>query len=152
MAKENKHHLEELSHKHYYDVADEDPDIRHWIIVDDSAKKIGEVKDLLFDPEAGKARYLITNLKDGMLEDDRRVLIPIGRARLNKEDHRVVLPALTTNQIAGLPEYSGPENLTEEDERKMRDIFAGSGETKTYDRKTFYEHEDFNENRFYLKK
>lgn len=156
MAKESKHHLEELSHKRYYDVADDDSDVRHWIIVDDSAKKIGEVKDLLFDPEAKKARYLITNLKDGMLEDDRRVLIPVGRARLNKEDQRVVLPTLTTNQIAGLPDYSSTENLTEEDEQKMRKIFAGpgeeEGETKAYDRKSFYEHEDFNEDRFHKRK
>lgn len=154
MAKEREHHLEELSHKHYYDISEEDPDIGHWNIVDDSAKKIGEVKDMLFDPKTKKVRYLITNLKDGMFEVNRRVLIPVGRARLNKEAHTVELPTVTREQITSLPDYNGPTDLTERDEKKVRDTFAGvesnDGERFVYDRETFYDHEDFNENRFYL--
>lgn len=156
MAKEKEHHLEELSHKRFYDIAEEDPDITHWNIVDDSAKKIGEVKDLLFDPEAEKVRYLITNLKDGMFEVNRRILIPVGRARLNKNAHTVELPTVTRDQITALPDYTGPWDLTERDEKKVLDTFAGTRNKErgkfVYDRKTFYDHEDFNENRFYLTK
>lgn len=148
-------HLEELRHKHWYDIADDEPDIIHWNIVDDSAKKIGVVKDILFDKEAKKARYLITNLKDGMLEKDARVLVPVGKARLKKEDKRIVLPAVSLQQLSRLPEYNGPEDLTAEDEHKIREVFSGTGATSentgTYDRERFYEHEDFREDRYFGK-
>lgn len=156
MSEKNRsHHLEELEHKHWYDIADDEPHVRHWNIVDESGKKIGEVKDLLFDPEAKKARYLITNLKDGMLEEHRRVLVPLGRARLDREDRRIILPAVTLSQLARLPEYKGPERLTEEDELLIRDTFSGkekSTGTEKYDRTSFYEHSDFEEDRYLRKK
>lgn len=150
MADKTSNHLEELSNKQFYEVSDDQPDIRGWYIVDDAAKKIGLVKDLLFDKDEMKVRYLITNLIDGAFEEDRHVLIPIGRARLNKEDERVVLPRVTERQIKRLPTYTKPGELTSDDERSIRDAFAGDGSTTgEYDRKTFYDHEDFNRNAFY---
>lgn len=152
---ERKTHLEELSHERYYEIAEDDPDIKHWNIVDEGSKKIGEVQDLLFDKEAKKVRYLITNLKHGMFEEDRKVLAPIGRARLDTANHRVVLPKVTRHHLALLPNYTKPEDLTEEDERAIRHSFAGSEETgdptEPYNRETFYDHEDFNESKYYKK-
>ena len=150
--KRRNQHLEELSHKHWYDISKDDPDVKHWNIVDESGKKIGEVKDLLFDPEAKKARYLITDLKDGMLEKHSRVLVPIGRARLDKTNKRIILPAVSLSQLAGLPEYNGPDKLSAEDEQTVRDVFSGSGQSiradVAYDRHAFYEHEDFREEQY----
>lgn len=151
MAEAESNHLKELSHNRYYEIADDEPDIKHWNIVDDSAKKIGEVKDVLFDEDAKKARYLITNLKDGMMEEDRKVLIPVGRARLDTEGHTVVVPTITRGRLEDLPTYTRPEDVTTGDEREIRRVFAGTEgteTTETYDRKTFYEHEDFNEEGF----
>lgn len=145
-------HLEELEHKHWYDIADNNPDVMHWNIVDDSGKKIGVVKDLLFDKEAKKARYLITNLKDGMVEKHIRVLVPVGRARIDKADERIILPAVKLSQLARLPEYKGVENLTAEDEQLIRNIFSGkesdAGGSRDHDRETFYDHDDFREDRY----
>lgn len=146
--KKSSTHLEELGHKHWYDIAKDDPDVNHWNIVDESGKKIGEVKDLLFDPEAKKTRYLITNLKDGMLEKHIRVLIPIGRVRLDKTDKRIILPAVSLSQLASLPEYTGPDNLSAEDEQVTREIFSGSNQGNKPVSETFYDHDDFQEDRY----
>lgn len=145
-------HLEELTHKHWYDISGDDPDVVHWNIVDESGKKIGEVKDLLFDNEAQKARYLITNLRDGMLEKDIRVLVPVGRGRIDEKSKRIILPATSLSQLSRLPEYKDPEHLSSKDEQLIRDVFSGKeSEPRTYDHETFYDHEDFNEDRYLLK-
>ncbi len=153
--KRNARHLEELEHKHWYDIADDDPDVIQWNIVDDSGKKIGVVRDLLFDSEAEKARYLITNLEDGMAEKSIRVLVPVGRARIDKANKRIILPAVTLQQLNRLPEYNGPENLTPEDEHTIREIFSGTESnakwSREYDKERFYEHEDFREDRYFGK-
>ena len=77
MAEKQSTHLAELQHKPYYKIPEDQPDVTGWYIVDDTAKKIGTVLDLLIDPEAKKVRYVVTNLKDGMMEEDHTVLIPI---------------------------------------------------------------------------
>lgn len=150
---ERSNHLEELSHKRYYEVAKGQPDIRHWNIADDAGKKIGVVNDLLFDKEALKVRYIITNLKDGYFEENRQILIPVGRARISRDNERIYLPAVTHKQLDGLPDYRGPGELTRRDEQAIRNAFAGTkqGEkpVETFHRETFYEHPDFNEKRFH---
>lgn len=150
--KRRSEYLEELEHKHWYDIADDEPDVMHWNIVDDDGKKIGVVRDLLFDKEAKKARYLITNLEDGMLEKHIRVLVPIGRARLDKADKRIILPAVSLQQLNRLPEYKGVENLTGKDEQTIREVFSLDevGENRRdHEREDFYEHDDFTED-YYL--
>ncbi|WP_169578586.1 PRC-barrel domain-containing protein [Salinimicrobium terrae] len=144
-------HLEELEHKHWYDISSDEPNVMHWNIIDDAGKKIGVVKDLLFDREAKRARYLITNLKDGMLEKHIRVLVPVGRARLNKADKRIILPAVSLQQLNRLPEYKGVESLTSRDEQTIRDVFSENEPDKNaqvHDREQFYEHDDFKEEQY----
>lgn len=152
MAETKLNHLEELKSSHYYEIADDQPDITNWNIMDETGKKLGEVKDLLFDKEDEKVRYIVTNLKDGIMEENRRVLIPIGKASLNKDDKRVVVPQVTRGKLTGLPEYSKTEDMTAEDERAIRRIFSSehtTEDTGTYDKRAFYEHEDFDEDKFY---
>ena len=52
------HHLEELRGSGY-EIANGQPDISHWDVKARNGKKIGKVKDLLFDPASRKVRYLI---------------------------------------------------------------------------------------------
>lgn len=153
MANTRIKHLKELSNSDYK-IADDQPDIDNWKIVDGTGKKVGKVKDLLFDEEAKRVRYIITDLNDGeILKEDRRVLIPIGQARLNREDERVVVANITRENLSGLPAYKNVDNLTQEDEYAIRNSISGAGATAdatgAYNRETFYKHEDFNEDKFY---
>ncbi len=153
MANTRINHLKELSNSDYK-IAEDQPDINNWKIVDGTGKRVGKVKDLLFDEPAKRVRYIITDLKDGeLLKEDRRVLIPIGQARLNRENERVVVASITREHITAMPPYKDVDSLTQEDEYAIRNSISGAGATAAgtgaYNRETFYEHEDFDEDRFY---
>jgi hypothetical protein len=76
-------HLDELGGSDY-EIVDGQPDIRGWDVKTEQGRKIGEINELLFDPEARKVRYLVVGLQGN--ETDIKygsvVLIPIGVARL----------------------------------------------------------------------
>lgn len=150
MNKTRINHLKELNHSDYK-IADDQPDINNWKIYDSTGKKVGKVKDMLFDEEAHKVRYIITNLKDGELyKDDRDVLIPIGRAQLNTSNERIVVPNINRDKLTTIPQYRDTDSMTQEDEVAIRNAFGtGTAATADYDRKTFYNNEAFDEERFY---
>lgn len=142
--------LKELSGSDYK-IAEDQPKIDGWKILDHSGRKVGKVKDLLFDESAMKVRYIVTNLKKGDLldlDDDRLILIPIGQAQLDTENDRVVVPNINHDAIAGLPHYEKVDDLTREDETRFRNCFAGTS-TGDYNREKFYDHEHYDEERFY---
>src|SRR5699024_10401404 len=92
---DRQHRLKELDHSDYK-IAEDQPDIDGWKILDTSGKKVGKVKDLLFDETALKVRYIVTNLKNGdWFDDDREILIPIGQAQLDRDNKRVVVPNIS---------------------------------------------------------
>lgn len=147
------HHLEELNHSDYK-VAENQPNIDDWKILNSTDQKVGVVEDLIFDKKAMKVRYIITNLKKGdLLDDDKKVLIPIGQARLDKRNKKVIIPNITKAQLTTLPKYRIADDLNQEDELAIRNAFTGAGATGdtvgAYNKETFYDHEDFNEERFY---
>jgi uncharacterized protein (TIGR02271 family) len=80
--------LEELGGSNY-EIVDGEPNIKGWEVKDEVGKKIGEVDELLFNPQSGSVRYLVVDLNDNELElenADRKVLIPIGLAQLHSEE------------------------------------------------------------------
>jgi uncharacterized protein (TIGR02271 family) len=91
-----------------FDVAEGTPDPRGWTVRDASGTDIGKVHDLIVDTVAMRTRYLDIELdkKALRLDKDRDVLIPVGQARLDDDDDRVILGSLAATQIAGLPEYT----------------------------------------------
>ncbi|MCC8424676.1 PRC-barrel domain-containing protein [Mucilaginibacter sp. UR6-11] len=76
-------HLEELSGSGY-EIVDGEPDIKNWDVKNEQGLKIGEVAEMLFDPQARKVRYLVVSLEDSEIDvtDGKNVLIPIGIAQL----------------------------------------------------------------------
>lgn len=152
MQEKKNHHLEELSDSEYK-ITDDDPKIAGWKIEDELGVRVGKVKDMLFDKEDEKVRYVITNLEDSEFTSDKeKVLIPIGLARLNKDDKKVVVPGITETILGTLPEYRGAGSLTGEDEYAVRNSFTGKADetdTTVYDRKKFYDHDDFSIQKFY---
>lgn len=147
------YHLEELNDSDYK-IAENQPNIDDWKILNSTDQKVGEVEDLLFDKQALKVRYIITNLKKGdLLDDDKKVLIPIGQARLDKKNKKVLIPNITKAHLTTLPIYRKSHDLNQDDELAIRNTFSGAGATGVaagaYNKETFYDHEDFDEDRFY---
>jgi hypothetical protein len=102
-----------------------EPDIRGWDVKNGAGQKIGEVEDLIIDAQQKKVRYMVVELDDDDLdlEDDKKVLIPIGLAELHKEDDDVLLTTVTIDQLKLLPAYDR-DNLEEETEHRICSILG----------------------------
>ncbi len=144
-------HLEELKGSDF-EIAEGMTDILGWEITDYTGLIIGKVRDLLFDTNAKKVRYIITILEG----DDEGVLIPIGKVQLDEDQNLVIVQDLTLRQLRGLPMYI-KDNLTAEDEYAIQHLFQFY-ETKkleaekrdmAFNMNTFYDHEHFNQDHFY---
>ena len=137
-----------------YEIVDGEPDIRGWDVKDAAGKEIGEVKDLIFDPQARKVRYMVVDLDKDYTSNNksRDVLIPIGLAELHKSDDDVILPGVTAEQFSALPEYKG-DDISSSGEATIRNVFAplgtaaglGAATLNTATDTDFYNHEHFNE-------
>jgi hypothetical protein len=162
--------LEEL-HKSGFEITDGQPDITGWDLVTRSGKKAGEVDDLLFDPNTGKVRYIIADLDKNQLglEEDRKVLIPIGLAELYtkaEKSHRkhdidpafsaydpsehgdlVYIPTISAQQLDLLPLYE-KGRLSRHTEIAIRKILEPANNTES-EEDEFYRHGHFNHDRFY---
>lgn len=110
-----KGRLRRFSEMDNVDIAEGDPDVRGWDVISNDGREIGEVEDLVVDPEAMKVRCLEVALdkKTYGLDQDRHVLLPIGSAQLDDEDDRVIVDVPSHDAIARLPEFSGEANETE---------------------------------------
>lgn len=153
MSKTKVDHLEVFS-KSNTKMASGHPNIKEWKIVDHTGQKVGTVYDMLFDTESNVIRYIITNLKNGeLLEQDRLVLMPVGMARINDSQNEVVFPNITKDQIKQLPDFLTIEHFTQEDEYAVRNALRSPGEsvvsTENTDRSSFYDHEVFSTDNFY---
>lgn len=113
---------------------------------------------------------MVVDLDDNELDlDDRRVLIPIGLAELDKEDDDVLLRSVTAEQLRALPKYDD-DSLDEEAERNICSILGRQQDTMRYypqnsdelknrsataqkhtpeEDYDFYRHEHFNDDNLY---
>lgn len=73
------------------------------LYAEETDEKVGSVDDLLVDEE-GNFRYLVVDL--GFWIFGKKVLLPIGRARINFQEHRVYALGMTKKQAKDLPEYN----------------------------------------------
>lgn len=147
--------LQELRGSHF-EIKDEQPNIIHWKVKNDFNQIIGEVTELIFDPQALKVRYIVIDLEDnewGM--DARKIMVPIGLAELDGENDHVILPGVTLDQVLLLPDYD-KDNLTAETETAIRKAFLETGILNELPGNTsiddFYSHEHFNQERLYRRR
>ncbi len=82
--------------------------------------KIGSVDDLLVD-DTGKIRYLIINTGTWIL--GKKVLLPIGRSRIDYKGHRITAEGLTRSQAEALPQYDGNIPVDYEHEEQVRNVY-----------------------------
>lgn len=119
------YHLQELGGSNYK-IAEGQEDIKGWDVKDGQGNDLGDVDELLFDDQSLKVRYLILDLdknKDLGLKD-RKVLIPIGMAQLDKKDDNVILSNISVEQIRTMPDYD-KDNLNEDYEYRNYSSLTG---------------------------
>ena len=140
-----------------FKIADGDPDVRGWDVFTGEDRRIGEVHDLLIDTAAMKARYLDVHLDPELLTGsggstlsaisaDRHVLIPIGRARLDREADRILVDSVRIEDVLDLTEYDH-RTLDREQEASLLQRFD-RGYVHSPER-DFYSHSLFDDDSFY---
>ena len=85
-----------------YVVARGEPDVRGWDVIAGDGRRIGEVDELLVDPAAKKVRFLDVTVDEELVHDPgstQRILVPIGSARLQEKDDRVVVDGLSSAEL-----------------------------------------------------
>jgi len=85
--------------------------------------KIGSVDDVLVDDD-GKLRYLVINTGVWIL--GKKVLFPIGRARIDYESDRVYADNLTKAQVEALPEFTNDMTVDYRHEEQVRGVYRAS--------------------------
>jgi hypothetical protein len=111
----------------------------------DQNKKVGKVGDLVCAPN-GQIRYLDVEL--GGLFNSKRVLLPVGVARADRQNDIVWVAGMTKEQVKELPDYNGdPNTITEDYEAQCCSpylkggVAAAAGATspaELYDQGRFY--------------
>ncbi|WP_375477495.1 DUF2382 domain-containing protein [uncultured Nostoc sp.] len=83
-------------------------------------EKVGTVSDVLVDEE-GHFRYLVVDL--GFWIFGKKVLLPIGRARIDYNVDRVYTIGLTREQAEDLPEFDERQTLDYDYEERVRGVY-----------------------------
>lgn len=84
-----------------------------------SADKVGTVNDILVDEE-GRFRYLVVDL--GFWIFGKKVLLPVGRSRIDYNTDRVYAVGMTREQADNLPEFN-EQTLDYDYEERVRGVY-----------------------------
>jgi uncharacterized protein (TIGR02271 family) len=112
-------------------IKDFDPDYKQHFGDDDvngmdlyaADEKIGSVEDVLVD-DYGHFRYLIINTGIWIL--GKRVLLPIGRARIEYHQKRVYAENLTKHQVESLPELTDNTLIDAAHEERVKGVYRST--------------------------
>lgn len=103
-----------------FEISPNDPDVRGWTLIGLDGERIGEVDELIVDTEAEKVRYLAVEVdKDVARGKNHHILVPIGAARLHKNDDNVLVEGLSRYSVSNYPMFDG-ETITPEYEDSLR--------------------------------
>lgn len=98
----------------------DDSDIKGHGVYTETDEKIGTVGDILVDEE-GHFRYFIVDL--GFWIFGKKVLLPIGRTRIDHGAQRVYAVGMTRDQADNLPEFSEDMALDYDYEERVRGVY-----------------------------
>ena len=105
----------------YIDTIGDNNLINFSVYTDEDNEKVGTVKDILVDENEGKFRYLIVDT--GFWIFGKKVLLPIGLARISFTDERVYAKGLTREQVKNLPEFNDDLKIDRNYEQQVRNVY-----------------------------
>lgn len=134
-----------------YRIKDFDPDYRNHFDNQDVVgfdlysgnDKVGSVDDLLVDDQ-GHFRYFVINT--GLWIFGKKVLLPIGQARIDYGDRRVFVDGLSRDQVEALPEFTSESAINYDYEEQVRGSYrplaakrsqSRATASQTYDRDSY---------------
>jgi uncharacterized protein (TIGR02271 family) len=112
-------------------------DIKGYDVYAEDNEKIGSVYDMLID-ESGRFRYFV--IDTGFWIFGKKVLLPVGRTRIDVGQHRVYATGMTKEQVENLPEYDESITVDYDYEERVRNVYrptATAGTAPSYDRENY---------------
>lgn len=91
------------------------------VYADGTDDKIGTVKDVLLDDQTGQFRYFV--IDSGFWVFGKKVLLPVGRSRIDASEKRIYAVGLTKEQTENLPEFDELERVDYDYEDRVRGIY-----------------------------
>ncbi|MEP0914420.1 PRC-barrel domain-containing protein [Leptolyngbya sp. GB1-A1] len=88
---------------------------------DNDQDKVGSVKDVMVDETDGRFRYFIVDT--GFWVFGKKVLLPVGLARLGYDKERIYVAGLTKKQVEDLPEFSDDLRIDNDYEERVRSSY-----------------------------
>ena len=104
----------------YNDEIFEGNDIKSFDVYADD-DRVGSVANILVDENDGRFRYFI--IDTGFWIFGKKVLLPVGLARLDYEKKHLFVPKLTKEQVKNLPEFSEDLAIDNDYEEKVRGVY-----------------------------
>ncbi|GAB4243131.1 MAG: hypothetical protein Kow0049_32610 [Stanieria sp.] len=124
----------------YHNIFDND-DLLDYSFYSDTDEKVGSVKDILVDSE-GNFRYFVVDT--GVWIFGKKIIIPVGRVRIDRAQQRLYGVGLTKEQAENLPEYDDDMTVDYDYEERVRNVYrtaprttTTASTTATYDRDTY---------------
>jgi hypothetical protein len=96
-------------------------DIKNFTVYAEGEEKVGSVQNILVDENDGRFRYFI--IDTGFWVFGKKVLLPVGLARLDYDDKRLYVPRLTKEQVENLPEFSEDLAIDNDYEERVRGVY-----------------------------
>lgn len=114
------YNLQELSESDY-EIVEDQPEIFGWDVKDTHRNKVGEVYELLFNPDTRKVRYIVVDMEsnDANLEEG-RVLVPIEIADFDLDNDEVKLPGVSITNLLALPLYERGREIDKDTDEEIR--------------------------------
>jgi uncharacterized protein (TIGR02271 family) len=109
-----------------YNKHSDDPDIKG-LPMYAGTEKIGAIDDVLVD-DGGKFRYLVVDTGGWIM--GKKVLLPIGHARIDYKSKRIYADNLTKTQVEALPEFTDGMLMDYEKEEQVRGIYRSGMTTQ----------------------
>ncbi|MBW4637813.1 MAG: DUF2382 domain-containing protein [Gloeocapsa sp. UFS-A4-WI-NPMV-4B04] len=103
-------------------------DLKGLSVYAEGDEKIGTVSDVLVD-EQGNFRYFIVDL--GFWIFGKKVLLPVGRSRIDYGADRVYAIGMTREQADHLPEFSNLEKIDYDYEEQVRGVYRPAATRST---------------------
>ncbi|OKH39325.1 photosystem reaction center subunit H [[Phormidium ambiguum] IAM M-71] len=91
------------------------------VYADGSDEKIGSIKDVLVDDQSGRFRYFVVDT--GFWVFGKKVLLPVGRSRIDANAERIYAIGLTKEQVEQLPEFDELEKVDYDYEDRVRGVY-----------------------------
>jgi uncharacterized protein (TIGR02271 family) len=112
-------------------------DIKGYDVYSQNEEKIGSVYDALVD-DSGRFRYFV--IDTGFWVFGKKVMVPMGRIRIDYDRHRVYVTSMTKEEVERMPEYDENRAIDYDYEEGVRNVFrptAAAATRPTYDRNTY---------------